>query len=977
MQSQGRGNEEEEIPEWKRVLGSDPEDISPEEFMRICNARNNGVVLDAEYSDEEGIRVVPAAAAPPPPPPPLVQTHVQRIQAERDANPVPRPETDAGIPVSSTNQGARKLVHDAILASYNKERMRIDPKGVAKEEKKRRKEERERNGIVLTMAPKGRGASNAEKCRKYRERAKKKKEARVREALRGTVLETVSAMRATSPTRRLPKESDTPLPAPAYQGASTRGNQVLPARHCTIHTWVTVNGREFVANKQRELEAAVNAWMSDRNNKAFRQALQGGDTTIRFERDHPCAKARIPDVTMCESVAEIRQVLANLQGPGSYVARIEGAFERSVDLTSVWSGRVHGEAKSEEIMARVKALQPALNDGPLYNFLSFDHMGHWRARSELISFEEEEEGEAATTTTGTKGLDRLATDMRLPPSHVATPNYAHCTLKDVSQVLRNPRLVEAMTDPINGQRVGGVLLGYDALCREAVRQIPHDSAEWDRTSLRYDNQAWRRSQVWAPFFAALVARLCCLPLPSLEDLGVAGNWWAGREATHEGPHMRAVRHHLAHLTVARTVLDHIAHPKTGLWLRSRETLLATELGCDAVPRLIAETMRNYLDMRYNCLAQVNTLTAAWMAYVFGRDCHPLDYIPLSFKYRALRGDQGKMAAIVEYRCDQRYRGKGMDEGAVFEFVNDTLAVGVLMNKRHAALEAAGASTSARSDEMAQAPATFHDMDLSDGQLGKRMDAGIFLEAVWSSVRGDAKPYCVNGGVTLESVTIATMYRSYDLYTQRSEEIRVTSMPAGVVSRSPADTMLNSIRLTNQVVWAPVTYYAADLVKRYVDSCIDGGFLKASANASKRSMPWRLVETDQRTGVRRDGPCLGAAQGIVETFNERYYVVERSSPALEQASWVGAVDKINFATALRRVMGNSEGASELSTDDAPSERSEKAPAPTARSEKQLARRIRESVALLIGGSMRETFLAVRREQVLEVERECGFSIAAGQ
>jgi hypothetical protein len=935
---------EDEVPEWKRMLGSDPEELGDDDFLRQCSKRHKVAGEDGEgaQSDDDFRE-------------PLPPTNVQRIQQERETNPVPRPQPAVSIPVSGSNQGARKLIHDATLASYNKERKRIDPTGVAKEEKKRRKEDREKRGIVLLKDQKGEGVSNAEKCRKYRQRAKMMKQARVKQALRGSVLETANAMRSTSPPRRLPKESDTPLPPPGYQGPCIRDNQVLTANHCTIHTWVTVNDREFVSTKQKELEAAVKSWMNDRNNKAFRQTLQGGDTTTRFERGHPCANAKIPDVTMCESIKEVREVLAGLQGPGSYVARIETAFERSVDLSSVWSGRVHDEAKSEEVIAGAKALQPVPNDGPLYNFLSFDHMGHWRARCEL------------TSSFAAPRLDQLATDMRLPPSHEAKPNYAHCTLKDVSQVLRNPRLVEAMTNPVNGPKVGGVLLGYDALCREAVRQIPHDSTEWDRTSLAYDNQSWRRSQVWAPFFAALVARLCCMPLPSLEDLGVAGNWWIGREATNEGPHMRAVRHHLAHLTVARTVLDHIIQPKTGLWMKSRDTLLATELGCDMVPRLIEETMRNYLHMRYNCLSQVHTLTAAWMAYVFGRGAQNLDYIPLSFTFRALGTDSNKISELIEYKRNRRDFGWGEDKMAAMEFADNTLAMGVLMNQRHVELEATGGLTSGKKSALAQS--TFHNMDLSDGQLAKRLDAGIFLETVWSSVRGDDKPYCVNGGITVETVAIATMYRSYDLYARKQEVCKVTAMPAGVVSRNPSDMLLNAIHHVNQVVWAPVTYYASDLVKSYVDSCINGGFIQAQSNARARYMTWRLLDKDPRMSIRYAGQYSEASEAIVKTFNERYYVVERTSPALQQASWVSGVGTIDFATALRDVRGVSEAAfiGEEGTSDQSSEA-------VARTENQIVRRLREAVLILIGGSMRGDCYAVSREQVLAKERECGYSTA---
>lgn len=945
------GEAEEEVPEWKRVLGSDPDDdLDPTDFLRLCGKRRKGhddVVAAADDGKGAGALSDDDFREP------LPLTAVQRIQQERQTNPVPREQPVASLPVSATNEGARRMIIEATLASYNKERKRMDPNGVAKEEKKRRKEDRESKGIVLVKADKGDGVSNAEKCRKYRQRAKVGKQTSVKEALRGTVLDAVNAMRSTSPPRRLPKESDTALPPPAYQGPCTSNNQILSADHCTVHTWVTVNGREFVSTKQRELEAAVKSWMSDRNNKAFRQALQGGDTTTRFERGHPCATAKIPDVTMCESIKEVREVIASLAGASSYVARIESAFERSVDLTSVWSGRVHDEARSEEIIAYAKALQPVPSDGPLYNFLSFDHMGHWRARCELTSF------------FAPPRLDQLATDMRLPPSHEAKPNYAHCTLKDVSQVLRNPKLVEAMTDPINGQKVGGILLGYDALCREAVRQIPHDSAEWDRSSLAYDNQSWRRSQVWAPFFAALVARLCCLPLPSLEDLGVAGLWWTGREATQEGPHMRAVRHHLAHLTVARTVLDHIVQPKTGLWLKSRETMLASELGCDMVPRLIEETMRNYLHMRYSCLGQVHTLTAAWMAYVFGRGAKHLDYVPLSFTFRALGTDSDKISAIVEYKANRRDWGWGEDKQAAMQFVDNTLAVGVLMNQRHAELEATGALDSASKSAMAQS--TFHNMDLSNGQLTKRLDAGIFLEAVWSSVRGANKPYCARDGITVESVAIATLYRSYDLYRRNPIVSKITAMPAGVVSRSLADKLLNNVCNVNQIVWCPVTYYAPDLVKRYVDSCIEGGFLGAKRSASGRVMPWAILDKDPRMGVRYASSYAEPAQAVVKAFHERYYVVHRTSPALEQAAWAEGVDKVTFAKALCSVRGGSYASTNGTDGD-----SEHSSDTLALSEKRINHQLYQAVTLLIGVNVRNDCYAVSREQVLAKERECGYS-----
>ena len=186
-----------------------------------------------------------------------------------------------------------------------------------------------------------------------------------------------------------------------------------------------------------------------------------------------------------------------------------------------------------------------------------------------------------------------------------------------------------------------MLLGFDAVCREGVRGIPHDSAEWDKSSLEHDNKAWCRSPRWAPFFAALVARLSCLPLPGLDDLGAAGAWWSGKDVTTEGPAMRALRHHIAHLTIGRTIHARLSDPKVGLWMRSRETMLSKELGCDSIPAQIAGAMRDWLYMRYSCLSTVHTLTAAWLAYVFSPSCRNLDYTPLSFTERAIgRGERG-------------------------------------------------------------------------------------------------------------------------------------------------------------------------------------------------------------------------------------------------------------------------------------------------------------------------------------------------
>ena len=282
-------------------------------------------------------------------------------------------------------------------------------------------------------AAKGEGLSGAERVAKYRAKLKENKEAvcnrdvEIAEA-------TASAMRSSSPLRELRDESTEPIqPTSVYQGADISGNQVMPARCCTIHTWVMVNGTAFVAAKQRELEDAVKSWMNNRDNKAWRQALQGGGAgaTTAFERSHPCRAKNLPDVTQCDSFAALDSVLAAHGGGGNYIGAINGAFHRSIDLSSIWSGRVHTTASSDRIIMRAKRLQPEPNDLILYHFLRHDHNGHWRMACEHTVF-----------ASWDIPADKLADDTD------GLPHYAHCTLKDVSQVLRNPALVESMTDPL-------------------------------------------------------------------------------------------------------------------------------------------------------------------------------------------------------------------------------------------------------------------------------------------------------------------------------------------------------------------------------------------------------------------------------------------------------------------------------------------------------------------------------------------------
>lgn len=749
---------------------------------------------------------------------------------------------------STVPEGAKGVLRDFYEAKLAHELEKLETS--TKKSKKRTSSE-----STEPRRPIGAGLTNAERAKRYRERRRLEKESKDKMDLSLVAMAT-DALRSTSPVRRLANESKDAPPAERTRGPNIDDNQMIPEHFCTLRRWVAINDVRQVAEKQKQLEAAVKVWMDDRDNKAWKQALRGGMDGA-FERNHPCRSAGLRDATQCESFADLSKLLE----AGDYVGKIEAAFTRSIDLTSVWSGRVHAEKDSDEIIKAAKSLQPSPNDAVLYNFLRQDHRGHWRSKCEHIIFD--------TWDAPVEGLN-------LTEEHISN-HYAHCTLKDVSQVLRNPSLVDAMTTPLSGPRVNGVLLGFDAVCREAVRGMPHDSQQWDKSSLQHDNRAWRRSPRWAPFFAALVARLCALPLPSLDDLGAPGAWWTGVHETREGPALRAMRHHVAHLTVARTIFDRLSDPKEGLWMASRQTMLAKELGCDNVTEQIEGVMRDWLYMRYSCLATVHMLTASWLAYVFSGYCVRWDYTPLSFTTRAVGSDGGHLARYMRNKRDRRDQGHGIDQHAHAGLV-DGMAIGILMTQQHAEMVARGVG----SDKIAAAMEQKHaNLDLSGGQLATRMEPKLFQQCIWSDFRSDRSPYCVNDGITMEAVAIATFCRSYDRHRQPEKIRQCDYGPSGTLGSDPELHERDWLDL-NQPILPPVRSYG-NVLKRYVDAC----YIEKGKNHATRQRPWLMIQ-GAKTGetlasrahhVSHNTATSVIARKCIDMFHTNYYLIDKNSTAL--------------------------------------------------------------------------------------------------
>lgn len=789
---------------------------------------------------------------------------------------------------TTTNELARQLLYDTMEAQLASALDDLERRNKAKESKngKPRKKKMADGGLKEMLEEAGRaqmkrrpprqGLSPAEYTRALRERRKAEKEEAARRDF-SLVTQAAEALRSASPLRSLAREQAEgagggEAPADEARPSGAQRNSMVPQipfEQCTIAAWVAVNGPAHVGGRQRALEEAVRSWMSDRDNRAWRAALQGGGAGGggSFERNHPCKAANLPDATQCESFADLDNLART---HGDYVGKIEGAFKRSIDLASVWSGRVHDKAKSEELLMPAKCLQPSPNDAVLYHFLRHDHPGHWRARCEQIVFDSWD-----------TPLERLLESAPLV-QEAGKEHYAHCTAKDISQVLRNPVLVEAMARDARspGPTSEHALLGFDAVCREAVGGIPHDSRQWDKSSLEHDNRAWRRSPRWAPFFAALVARLSCLPLPTLADLGAAGAWWTGEHDALEPPAMRAIRRHLAYLTVARTIYERIRHPKDGLWMKSRETLLVRELGCDQVGAQIDGAMRDWLYMRYTGLPIVHMLTASWLAYVFAPCCSKLDYTPLSFTLRAVGSDGNLLRRFLAQKRDQRDRGHRPDPTLQSHFADRCMAIGVLMTQKHAELKARGV-------DMGKEAAIEYAMpqDLSTGQLSKRMMPGLFTQCIWSDFRTNRSPFCVNGGATMEAVAIATMCRSYDRHRKPEKIVACTAGPCGVVG---ADASLLHSDFANeyQRLLPPVRAYVSpsgeSLLHLYVTECC-----KRPSTYGTRTVPWLLsVPRDRFKSVahsaKRNRTNQAIARACIEEFFSAHYLVPKQSPAARTA-----------------------------------------------------------------------------------------------
>ena len=785
---------------------------------------------------------------------------------------------------TTTNEVARQLLRDTMEAQLVMEIDRLEgraeqgDKAAGKKKKKKtvRLESDKPDGQAAKpkRRPIGSTKSCAERGREVRQRRKAEKEEKKKIDF-SLVAKASDALRSSSPLRLLTEDKpQRPLASAGVTTPMTITEQAIPLAHCTVDAWVLVNGPRHVAAKQRELEEAVKAWMGDRDNRAWKSALQGGLSGGSFERTHPCKAANLPDATQCESFADLDNLLRTT---GDYIGKIEGAFKRSVDLTSSWSGRVHSRTQSEEILMAAKCLQPSPNDAVLYHFLRHDHRGHWRAPCEHVVFDSWD-----------TPLDKLKID----PTAAKEENYAHCTAKDISQVLRNPNLVEAMTNPTLkagvSQQPDQVLLGFDAICREAVWGMPHDSQQWDKSSLEHDNRAWRRSPRWAPFFAALVARLSCLPLPSLVDLGNVGAWWLGTMDATESPAMRAIRRHLAHLTVARTIYDRLSHAKNGLWMKSRETMLVKELGCDQATAQIEGVMRDWLYMRYTGLATVHMLTASWLAYVFAPCCSKLDYTPLSFALRAVGSDGVLLRRYFAQKRDQRDRGHKPNVSVQNDFANDSMAIGVLMTQQHAELKARGGDMSKAAAEFAMP------RDLSSGQLQKRMAADLFAQCVWSDFRANRSPFCVHDGITMEAVAIATLCRSFDRHLKPERLVVCTAGPSGTVEQgvNPTADFVNHLQPTLPPVTAYVNAQGESLVHAYVTECC-----KRPSTHATRVRPWLMCTADDsykltRKLKRTKSSTATMARACLDEFFKVYYLVNKTSPAADR-------DKVaNFDEAIR-------------------------------------------------------------------------------
>ncbi len=474
---------------------------------------------------------------------------------------------------------------------------------------------------------------------------------------------------------------------------------------------------------------------------------------------HPCL-GKAQDATQFNELDQFK----SLNG-ASYASELYGCFAYHLDFRR-GAGQIYHHTESEQIMAAASSVAalPCLDDNVFHSFLSINRYGLWRCEYPIAAYNDD-----------TKEMA-----------------YIHATTADIAEAVRHHQLLDRLTREESGPHLSesDVLVSFDAFCTSILEEfMPDNIAVFDKRLLRDRLTTWRTAPVWGPFLASLVARLSALPLPSLEKLGEAGEWWLGKGQPVETPFEHACRISFAHRNILVPALK--KRILAEMVINARE-LLQTQsgFGCaqllDALPMIVTI----WLDMRLVDLPNMHTLATAWVNYVFAPDLRTYEYTPLSFNFRTLSDitvdASNRLTAIG--RHFQLLKREGYFDK--FRQTNALTPFAALAN-----------------------PSADHNTTL------KRLRSNYFEASVFPP----AESGVTFDPLSFEAVNIMTYCRAYDTGIKPGVTRRLSAIPFRVVARNMDELSQDQYDTKgfrrDFTLWAPIQVHVS-AIPRYYQACIE-------------------------------------------------------------------------------------------------------------------------------------------------------------
>ena len=568
-------------------------------------------------------------------------------------------------------------------------------------------------------------------------------------------------------------------------------------RPCTLSAW---HERVRCAGQLDRLEGALLAYV--RNNPAWSSSMWGVGNADGFAPGHPCEG--MPDAT--------RLTLEKLETiePIAYIKAIEDRFRFSLNV-SLRVASTHTMENSKSIVTRFCAtVLPSLDPASLHGILNEPLLdGPWRI-------------------TNTPIVDLAA------GQSADVPRALHANSTDLAVAARHPYLLKALCEPL-ARIPHPTLFALDSIGDWITRKSKYKVDEPLSSPTR-----WRSDPSIAPFLAAMIARLSCLPIPTLDDLGEAGKWWMGDKD--ESLQERAIRHHTARsqmaIVLARKVNELLQMPLSR-YLRETD-------GLGKLCHNVSEMVRIWFSARLVNIPTLYLLYASWMAYMFSPQYSTLEYVPMSFANRHIDTKSPNVVRIANELKAMHGKAQGtkLAQNKFKQHTSNNLAMGLFQDQWEYSTAATGS-----------------------GNL-KRLAPRDFTFSVWHPHLGD--PRAGNKLFTPESITIATFYRSYNVHRERTNLVKFTN--AGPSAPSVAISIAEAVKLGRHPFYPPDVY--TDALHQYLDECLDKkGCVARAVAVAKRYIGEAEKEAERLYGESSESVTterkLVVLNGCKEIFEKEY------------------------------------------------------------------------------------------------------------